>query len=93
MPGPLFKLRLRLKLRDELEGQGFTRRQIRNRLDELDDDVIERATAQVGATEAIFALENGVGAIGDGEFLKKILDFFKSDLGQALIKLILGFLI
>lgn len=93
MPGPFFKVRLRLKLRDELEGQGLTRRQIRNRLDELDDDVIERAAAQVGATESIFALENWVGGIGDGEFLKRILDFFKSDLGQALIKLILGILI
>lgn len=95
MPGPFFDLRLRRAVREELEGvrPRLSNREIRNRLDDLDDDVIERAIETAGATEAVFALENGVGAIGDGAILKAIMDFFKSDLGQALIKIILGLLI
>lgn len=93
MPGPLFNLRLRLRVRDELANRGLTRRQIRDRLDELDETLVGTALAQAGAVEAVYALENGVGAIGDGTILKAIMDFLKSDLGQALIKIILGFLI
>ena len=95
MPGPFFKLRLRRAVREELENvrPRLSARQIRSRLDDLDDDVIERAISDAGATESVFAIENGVGAIGDGTILKAIMDFLKSDLGQALSKIILGFLI
>jgi len=95
MPGPFFKLRLRRAVREELENvrPRLSNRQIRSRLDDLDDDAIDRAVEMAGASEAVLALESGVGAIGDGAILKAILDFFKSDLGQALIKIILGLLI
>ena len=86
MPGPFFKMRLRLAVREKLEEENpsLTRRQVRARMDEVTGKFIDKAVKDAGAAEAVFALENGVGAIGDGEFLKRILDFFKSDLGQAL---------
>lgn len=93
MHGPLFKLRLRLAVRSELAGRGLSRRQIRDRLDELDDDLVETAIVQTGAKDAVFALEHGVTAIGDGSILKAILEFLQSDLGQAIIKFIIGLLL
>lgn len=93
MAGPLFNLRLRLAVRQELRARRMGVFQIQDRMAELTDDVIDSAVASAGATEAVFALENGVNALGDGTILKAIIDFFKSDLGQAIIKLILGLLI
>lgn len=62
MPGRLFQMRLKLKLRDELDGGKLTRRKINRLLDSVDEDAIEYAIHKAGAAEAVAELESRVEA-------------------------------
>jgi len=52
---------------------------------QIDDEVV---SAAIGIAPP--SVQLGVGAIGDGTILKAIIDFLKSDLGKALISIILS---
>lgn len=86
MPGFLFNTVARIALRRGLAKQGLSRAEIRDKMDLVDDDMIEGATHEVGHSKV-------VGAIGDGTILQKIVDFFNSDLGKALIALLMKILL
>lgn len=82
----------RLAARRELRKQGLSNDKIQAAIDACTDEVIDLAAedAKVGAVVEL------PGAIGDGTILQKIIDFFNSPTGQALmaalIKLLLSFI-
>ncbi len=77
----LTKLRVAAELR-KTHGIGWD--ESRDLADSLTDDVIDSAVHQT---------EGAVGAIGDGTLLQKLLDFFASPQGQALIALLIKILL
>jgi hypothetical protein len=72
----------RLSLRGELRRKGFGPLKINGLIDAASDDVIDAAVddASVSAT---------VGAFGDGTVIQTIIDWLKSDAGQAFIAALL----
>ena len=97
--GPLFKLRLRRIVSEEFGRRGFSRRQIVMAVDATDDDAIETAmqVANVSVASLPPALREDKPVLGAiGEFFKVIIDWFKSEEGQAflaaLFKILLGLL-
>lgn len=82
----LFNIRLRMATRLALrkEGKGFM--EIQELMSGFTDDLPQVAAGMCGVA---IPAEFGAEAIGDGSILKAILDFLKSEQGQALIKMIL----
>lgn len=78
MKGPIFYAMARLACRRELRRQGYSFPQISEMMDAADDDVIDAAEAAAGGSMP-------VAAIGDGKVLDAVLDFLRSEQGQALI--------
>lgn len=58
---------------------------------EVDDDMVSAALAE--SSDETRAALSVVGALGDGMLLQKFLDFLNSDLGKALIALIMKLLL
>lgn len=96
----------RLQVRMEARDLGFHFFEINRRMAGCTDEIVEKALTQAKAATGqevptvIQAVLSGatpvgadaVGEWGDGHILQAILDFFKSDLGQMIIKLLLSFL-
>jgi hypothetical protein len=85
---PILNAVIRRRLIVELhKTHGYSMADARELAGELDDDTINNGIKQTeGATEA-------VGALGDGSFLQKILDFLASPQGQAMIALLIKILL
>lgn len=84
MQRPRFYFLVRQRLRRELLNKGYARWQANEMLDELDDDVIDDCAAEVDPSSQ---------AIGDGSLIDAITKFLNSELGKALISLLLKLLI
>lgn len=85
MPGPIFNLLARRTCRRKLLDMGYSRWQVQDAIDDLDDDVIDvvfSSTATVGTQ-----------AIGDGKIIEAILEWLKSEQGKAFIDAILKILL
>lgn len=85
MRGPLFYALTRLHARGALRRQGYGFFQINEMMDAAEDDIIDAAAMEVGIPRT---------GLGDGTIIQAILDFLRSEQGQALIsaliKLLLG---
>lgn len=81
---PAFYSMTKLQTRFALRKQGYGFFEINGVMDGLDEDLIDAAVVEAGGVPA---------ALGDGSILKAIIDFLKSENGQALIKIILGLLV
>lgn len=85
--GPLFRAITKAKCRQKLRQKGYGIWEIAGVIDAVDDESISWAVSQSGVD---------MSAIGDGTFLDKLFEFFKSPQGQAfldaLLKLLLGLL-
>lgn len=82
--GPLSLFAIRAKTRLELRKAGYNFRQINDVIDSVDDIAVQAAAAQANVS---------LGAIGDGTLIQAILDFLKSEQGQALIAALVKMLI
>lgn len=83
MPGPVFNLLARRRCKVKLLSMGYSRAAVNDVIDDLDDDTIQ----------ATYAATAGVAALGDGEILRKIIEWFSSEQGQAFIKALLDILL
>lgn len=84
MPGPVFNLLARRVCRRKLLETGkYSRWEIQDALDDLDDDVIDVTYASVA----------GASAIGDGKILDAIIAWFQSEQGKAFIDALLKILL
>lgn len=83
---PAFYMLARAQARIELRQRGYGILQAFEIVRNIDDGMIEAAVTEANA-------EAGLKAIGDGAILEKILAFFKSDLGQLLIKILMTLLL
>jgi hypothetical protein len=81
---PLFYSLTRLQTRLALRKEGYGFFEINGILDGAEDEVIDAALVASGGVPV---------ALGDGSILKAIMDFLKSEQGQALIKILLGLLV
>ncbi len=87
MRGPLFYLRVRLAVARELREQHSVAFSASNSLSlQLDREAIDQAVEEVNATAPLEA-------IGDGRILAKIIEFLRSDMGRALIKVLVALLL
>lgn len=87
MRGPAFYALTRLACRRELRRQGHSFSEITELLDAADDDVIDAA-----AVSATVEIPPTTGAIGDGTIIRAIVDFLRSEQGQALIRALIALL-
>lgn len=84
MQRPRFYFLVRQRLRRELISRGYARWQANEIIDELNDEVIDDCTAEVDPSSQ---------AIGDGSIIDAIVKFLNSELGKALIAMLLKLLI
>jgi hypothetical protein len=92
----LFNVRLRIATRLELRGMGKGFWEIQEAMSNFTDDLPEVAAREAGVSippQLMAVPGEGFGAIGDGTILKAIMDFLKSEQGQALIKILVSLLI
>lgn len=87
MHGPVFYAVTRLATRRELRKSGLRQAQVNDLMDACDDDVIDAAEVAASVAPADLA------KIGDGTILQAIIDFLKSDAGQALLKALVTMLL
>lgn len=76
----------RLEARRALRTRWLSIREIGDLMEACDDDLIDTAAIQVGAAPP-------VGVLGDGTIVKMLIEFLKSEQGQALIKALVALLI
>lgn len=88
MRGPVFRTMIRVRAKRELRRLGYSRVDVAEMMDDCDDDAIDTA-----ATSAAVAIPPTTGAIGDGSIIAAIVEFLKSEQGQALIKALIALLI
>jgi hypothetical protein len=94
---PAFFLAARVATRNHLRRSGKSFRQINAAMDNISNEEITAAAVIAADTGPLpdLAVEPDPGvsqALGDGKILEALLKFFESDLGQALIKILLSFL-
>lgn len=98
MSHPILLLLTRAKTRQTLRAKGHSLAESIQLASLVDDDMLDAAVSQspeeVKKKVGELSLSGGnmVGAIGDGSILKLITDFLGSDLGKALIAIILSLL-
>ena len=88
MRHPFFYAMVRLRTRATLRSQGYNPWQVNDLMDATEDDLID-----VAAVQAQVTVPPTVGELGDGAILKAIIDFLKSEQGQALIKALITLLL
>lgn len=92
MAHPLLVVELRAAIRQELfqKGVGFIEA-LRISRKSVDSAVVDEAI-EISPSEVKAELAK-VGAIGDGTLIKFFTDFLNSDLGKALVKLLLSLIV
>lgn len=88
----LFHVATRLQARAQLRDHGFGWIEINRHMRNCTDEMIGQAASAVGG-QPNFSATEGVAALGDGEILKKIIEFLQSDTGQMLIQILLSLLL
>lgn len=88
MAGPLFRARVQMATAAALRQRGFGFVEARRLAATVDADTISLA-----ASMAPEEVQSAVGSLGDGTILQMILEFLQSELGNALIQLIISLLI
>lgn len=88
MRGPVFRTMIRVRASRGLRRLGYSHVEVAEMMDDCDDDVIDAA-----AVSAAVTIPPTTGAIGDGSIIAAIVEFLKSEQGQALIKALIALLI
>lgn len=88
MAHPVLILLARAKAREQLRAQGKGVLESFRLAGQVDEDVVSAAVGLAPPDVSVKAAT--FGSIGDGSILKAIMDFLNSDLGKALVALIIS---